>query len=81
MSFTKRHHARSRYRRLDPNPLIGSPSPILSVRSLNLGLLSLYHNSHINNFVSVLILGNLDVLGLLVDLLLHDGFRFSARFS
>ena len=55
--------------------------------------MSLYLNSHINNFVcvlilrdldvcglvplGVLILGNLNVLGLLVDLLLDDGFRFS----
>ena len=30
----------------------------------NLGLLSLCHNSHINNFVRVLILWNLDVFGL-----------------
>ena len=32
----------------------------------------LYRNNHINNFVCVLILVNLDVLGLLVDLLLGD---------
>ena len=37
--------------------------------------LFLYLNSHINNFVSVLILGNLDVLGLLVDLVLGDLLR------
>ena len=80
-SFTKRHHARSRYRRSNPNPPTGSPSPTLSVHSLNLGLLSLYHNRHIHYSVSVLILVNLDVLGLLVHLLLDDGFRFSARSS
>ena len=89
VSDTQRHHARSQYRRSNPNPLIGSPSPILSVHSLNLGILFLSHNGHINNFVSVLILRDLDVLGLVplgvfghvVDLLLGDGFRFSARSS
>ena len=35
-------------------------------------------NSHINKFVCVLTLGNLDVLGLLVDLLLVDKYVFSA---
>ena len=85
LSNTKRHHARSQYRRSNTtNPLVGSPFPTLSVHCLNLGNLFLYHNSHnshINNFVSVLILGNLDVLGLLVDPFLGDGFRFSARSS
>ena len=54
---------------------------------LNLRDRILYHDSHINNFVSVLILRNLDgfslvplgVFGLLVDLLRGDGFPFSAR--
>ena len=32
----------------------------------------LYHKSHINSFVRVLILRNLDVIGLVVDLLLGD---------
>ena len=58
------------------------------MHSLNLRNKFLYHNSHINNFVSALILRNLDVFGLvplgvfglLVDLLRGDGFRFSARF-
>ena len=36
------------------------------------GNLFLYRNSHINNFVCLLILRNLDVLGLVVDLLLDD---------
>ena len=45
---------------------------------LHLEKLFLYRNSHINNFVCVLILVNPDVLGLLVDLLLSDWFRFSA---
>ena len=55
MSFTKRQHARSLYRRSNPNPLVESLSPNPAVR-LNLGKLSLYCNSHINNSVSVLIL-------------------------
>ena len=63
MSFTKRHYARLRYRRSNPNPLIGAPSPTLSEHSLNLRSLFLYYNRHIHSFVSVLILGNLDVLG------------------
>ena len=81
VSFTKHQHARSLYRRSNPHPLVGFPSPTLSVHRLNLRNLFLYHNSDINNFVSVLILGNLDVLGLLVDLHLGIGFRFSARSS
>ena len=89
VSTTKRHHARSPYRRSNPNPLIGFPSPTLSARSLNLRVLSLPLNRHINNFVSVLILRDLDVCGLVplgvlghvIDLLLDDGFRFSARSS
>ena len=39
------------------------------------------HNRHIDNFVSVLNLRNLDVRGHLVNLLLGDGFLFSARSS
>ena len=39
----------------------------LSPHSLNLEDLSLHRNRSINNFVHVLILRNLDVLGLLVD--------------
>ena len=35
---------------------------------MNLSDIFLYHNSHINSFVRVLILRNLDVLGLVVDL-------------
>ena len=89
VSFTQHQHARSLYRTSNPNPLVESPSPTLSVHRLNLGNRFLYHNSHINNFVCVLTLGNLDVLGLaplgvyglLIDLLLGDGFRFSARSS
>ena len=54
-------------------------SPTLSVHCLNLGDRILYPNSHINNLIGELILVNLDVIGLLVDLLLDDGFRFSAR--
>ena len=81
--FTKHQDARSRYRRSNPNSLIGIPSPTLSVHSLNLRKLSLHRSRHIHNFVSVRILRNLDVLGLvpdyLSDLLLSDGFRFSAR--
>ena len=42
---------------------------------LNLRDLSLHRNRHINNLVNVLSLRNLDVLGLLVDLLLGDGFH------
>ena len=70
------HKTRSLYRRSNPNPLIEYPSLTLSVHRLNLENLFLYHNSQINNFVSVLILGTLDVLGLLVDLLLGDGVSF-----
>ena len=89
VSSTKRHHARSPFRRSNPNPLIGSPSPNLSVHILNLRKLSLHRNRHINNFVSVLILCDLDVcglvplgvFGLVVDLLQGDGFRFFARSS
>ena len=89
VSSTKRHHARSPYRRSNPNPLTGFPSPTLSARSLNLRVLSLPLNRHIINLVSVLILRDLDVCGLVplgvlghvVDLLLDDGFRFSARSS
>ena len=56
--------SRSPYRRSNPNPLVGLPSPILSVHRLNLGNKILYYNSHFNNFVRVLILCNLDVCGL-----------------
>ena len=50
------------------------------------GNLFLHHNSRVNSFVCVLILRNLDVLGLLVDLLLGDlllgdWFRLSALSS
>ena len=75
---TKRQHARSQYRRSNPNLLVGSSSPTLFVHRLNLKKLSLHSNRHINNFVSVLILRNLDVLGHLVDLLLGDGILFSS---
>ena len=82
VSYTKRQHARSQYRRSNPIPLIEFPSPTLSVHSLNLRDGILYHNRNINNFVSVRILRDLDVCGLvpgdLSDLLLGDGFRFSA---
>ena len=61
VSFTKRQHARSLYRRSNPNSLIGFPSPTFSVPQWNLEELSLYLNSHINTFVSVLILRDLDV--------------------
>ena len=51
--FIKRHNARLRYRRSNSNPLIGAPSPTLSVHSLNLRNLFLYYNRHIHSFVSV----------------------------
>ena len=79
VSFTERQHARSLYPRSNPNSLIGFLSPTLSVHRLLVGKVFLYRNSHINNFVCVL--GNLDVLGLLGDLLLIDGCRFSVRSS
>ena len=63
------------HRKTSPHPFVES----LSVHRLILRKLSLYHNSHINKFVCVLILRNLGMLGLLVDLLLVDWFRFSAR--
>ena len=89
--MTKRQYVRSLYRRSNPNSLVRFPSRILSVPHWNQQELPLYINSHINNFVSVLILRdldvcggvlileNLDVLGLLVDLLMGDWFRFSTR--
>ena len=45
------------------------PTPTLPVQRLNLRNLFLHGNRHINSFVSVLILANLDVLGLPIDLL------------
>ena len=42
---------------------------------LNLSDNFLYHNSHINSFVRVLILRNLGVIGPVVDLLLVDIFQ------
>ena len=77
VSFTKRHCARLQYRRSNPNTLVRFPFPTLSVHKLSLRNLSLQRNTHINNFVCVLILRNLDVFGLfplgvfglLVDLL------------
>ena len=73
VSCTEREHACSLYRRSNSSPLVESLSPTLSVRLLILGETCFcHHNSHINNFVCVLILRNLDVLGLVVDLLLVD---------
>ena len=78
VSFTKHQNARSLLQRSNPNSFVGFPSPTLSVHSLNQRKLSLHLNRHIHNFVIVLILRNLD---LVVDLLLDDLFRFSARSS
>ena len=85
MSYTRRQHERSQYRKSNPNPLIGFPSPTLSVHCFESERQDPFQNSHINNFVSVLILRDLDVFGLVplgvlghvVDLLLGDGFRFA----
>ena len=65
MSFTKRHHAHLQYRRSNPNSACqGLLLQALSVHRLNLRNLSLHRNRHINNFVSVLFLRDLDVFGL-----------------
>ena len=64
VSFTKRHHARLHDRKSKPNSLVKYPSPTLSVHRLNLRDLSLHRDRHINKFVSVLNLRDLDVFGL-----------------
>ena len=82
--YTKHQHARALCRSSNSNQLVGSLCLTFSVRRLNLRNLSLHCNRHIHNFVSVLVLRNFDVLGLvllgvfglLVDLLQGDGFRF-----
>ena len=78
--FTKRH-ARSLYLRSNKIPLSGILLQLFLCIILNLGKLSLHLNRHIHNFVSVQILVNVDVLRLLDDLFLDDGFRFFARSS
>ena len=54
--------ARSPYRKSNPNSIVESLCPTLSIRRLSLEKLFLYRNSHVCNFVFVRILRNLDVL-------------------
>ena len=70
VSFTKRQHARSLYQKVQPKLTYRVSFSNSVCASFDLGSLFLHHNSHINNFVCVLILENLAVLGLVVDFLL-----------
>ena len=64
VSLTKRRMLT--YTVSEVQPGFGFPCATHSVHRLHLGDLVLYLNSHINNFVCVLILRNLDVLGWLI---------------
>ena len=56
-------------------------SPLFSVNGLGCWNFPLYHHEHIDLFVGVLLLKNLDVLGKLVDLCLFDRCRIQAPYS